>query len=302
MEDFKNEFSWSKSRDNIFRECARKYYFNHYGSWGGWSLDASERVRKTYVLKQLKNRFMWVGEVVHRCIEISMKNMKNGIAPLPLDEIVQITINLMRQDFKYSREGRYWQRPKSCALFEHEYNVQIEDEKWQEIARHGEACIRNFYTSEVFEKISAIPTARWLEIENLSSFQFNEAKVFVKLDYAYKEEKGRIVIMDWKTGRGDTEDNSVQLGCYAIYGLDKWEVNVNQIETVEFNLASNSTTSYEVSGTQLEAVKGYIKGSMDDMRQLLRDRENNVACEEDFPKTDQTALCQNCNFLKVCKP
>ncbi|NOZ64350.1 MAG: hypothetical protein GXO71_05370, partial [Caldiserica bacterium] len=46
MKELVNEFSWSKSRDIIFRECPRKYYFNYYGSWGGWKFDAPERTRQ----------------------------------------------------------------------------------------------------------------------------------------------------------------------------------------------------------------------------------------------------------------
>ena len=37
----KNTFSWSVSRDNVLRECPRKYWFNYYGHWGGWSARGS---------------------------------------------------------------------------------------------------------------------------------------------------------------------------------------------------------------------------------------------------------------------
>jgi len=56
MSTFKNEFSWSISRDRVFQTCPRQYYFNYYGYWGGWETDAPERTRQIYVLKQLKNR------------------------------------------------------------------------------------------------------------------------------------------------------------------------------------------------------------------------------------------------------
>ena len=32
--EFRNNFSWSVSRDSTFLECPRKYYFNYYGAWG----------------------------------------------------------------------------------------------------------------------------------------------------------------------------------------------------------------------------------------------------------------------------
>ena len=39
---FKNDFSWSFSRDSAFNTCKRKYYYSYYGSWGGWNKDADE--------------------------------------------------------------------------------------------------------------------------------------------------------------------------------------------------------------------------------------------------------------------
>jgi len=30
-----NEFSWSRSRDNTFQDCRRKYFYHYYGSWVG---------------------------------------------------------------------------------------------------------------------------------------------------------------------------------------------------------------------------------------------------------------------------
>ena len=69
MSTFKNEFSWSISRDRVFQICPRQYYFNYYGYWGGWENNAPQRIKQIYVLKQLKNRYMWAGAKVHDCIE-----------------------------------------------------------------------------------------------------------------------------------------------------------------------------------------------------------------------------------------
>ena len=78
MADFKNEFSWSKSRDSLFSECRRKYYFNHYGFWGGWKIDAPKEVRELYILKNLISKEMWVGQVVHKIIENVLSQLKLG--------------------------------------------------------------------------------------------------------------------------------------------------------------------------------------------------------------------------------
>ena len=92
MSTFKNEFSWSISRDRLFQTCPRQYYFNYYRYWGGWETDAAERTRQIYVLKQLKNRYMWAGAKVHDCIERTLTNLQRGISVLDVDQIVDITL------------------------------------------------------------------------------------------------------------------------------------------------------------------------------------------------------------------
>jgi len=70
--DLTNDFSWSRSRDNVFSECKRRYFYHYYGAWGGWEAGATEEVRRLYVLKQLASRQMWAGRVVHDAIEMAL--------------------------------------------------------------------------------------------------------------------------------------------------------------------------------------------------------------------------------------
>ena len=74
--NFKNEFSWSKSRDEVFNECKRKYYFNHYGFWGGWDPASPDKIRELYVLKNLSSRHIWIGQVVHDIIKYCLPQQR----------------------------------------------------------------------------------------------------------------------------------------------------------------------------------------------------------------------------------
>ena len=157
MSTFKNEFSWSISRDRVFQACPRQYYFNYYAYWGGWETDAPERTRQIYILKNLKNRYMWAGAKVHDCIKHTLTNLQRGISVLDVDQIVSITLNKMRDEFRSSREKRYLTHPKTCALFEHEYDVPISDDDWKKTADNLEQWLRNFYSSETFEMLKELP-------------------------------------------------------------------------------------------------------------------------------------------------
>ncbi len=300
MKELVNEFSWSKSRDIMFRKCARKYYFNYYGGWGGWKLNAPERTRQIYILKQLTIRYIWIGQVVHSCIERSMKNLYRGIRPLNMEEIIQITLKMMRGDFVSSQRKRYLRKPKTCALFEHEYDIDVDKEAWNRVFGHVEECLRNFYDSKVYQKVCSLPKDNWLEIEEFSHFWLDYVKVSVSLDFACKEGKD-VIIYDWKTGKSEKmERDNTQLACYALYAMEKWEVPIANIKTIEYNLARNETYEFPVDEAVIEGVKEYMKGSIRDMKELLRDEDLNEAVEDDFTKTTDENVCSQCNFRKVC--
>jgi hypothetical protein len=239
MSTFKNKFSWSITRDRVFQICPRQYYFNYYGYWGGWETGAPERTRQIYILKNLKNRFMWSGSKVHDCIKHTLTNLQRSISVLDVDQIISITLNQMREEFRSSREKRYLTHPKTCALFEHEYDVDILDADWKKVADNAVQCLKNFYASETFDLLKDLPHQMWLEVEDFSSFNLNNAKVWAVLDCSFRTEGGGITIIDWKTGKSMSEDVSMQLSCYAMYAMEKWKVDSEKVKLIEYNLLAN---------------------------------------------------------------
>lgn len=300
MTDLKNEFSWSKTRDEMFRKCPRQYYFQYYGSWGGWELHSPERTRKMYVLKQLQSRQMWAGSKVHDCIKRALQNLRRGIEPMLEKEAIDATLALMRNDYANSMRGDYWKNPKSCGFFEHEYQLNLPKQVWKDTADHVVRCLQTFYNSQIYKDIQEIPLDHWLEMEDFSSFQLDGIKIHVVLDFSYRDSEGRVVIYDWKTGRSDEARNEVQLACYSYYATEKWNVKPEQIKTIEFNLSSGRMHDYSLKGKGLESILHHIRGSIRDMRLLLDDFQSNLASEERFTFTDRESLCNFCNFKKVC--
>ena len=298
----KNKFTWSVSRDGVFRECPRQYYFQYYGSWSGWEFDAPERTRNLYVLKQLKNRAMWVGQVVHDCIKRSLDNISRGIPVLPLEEIMSITRDRMRQDFRSSRAGAYWNNPKTnCGLYEHEYNIDTTDEQWRESADQVDQCLRNFYQSETYDTLLKTPREDFLEVERFSNFDLDGDEVTIKLDCAIRD-RDKIVIYDWKTGRSEQSGLSFQMACYAYYASNHYRIPVKHVVTRRFELLQDEVYEQSVGEASLEELLGYIRGSIKDMKSLLDDPDKNTAGENNFAKVEKREVCYRCNFFKVCKP
>jgi hypothetical protein len=188
MTELKNEFSWSKTRDEVFKTCLRQYWFSYYGYWNGWLENALERTRQIYILKNLKNRQMWAGEKVHECIQRSLYNIRRGIKVLPVDEIVSITLDQMRAEFRSSKLKTYLKKPKTCALFEHEYEIELTDEQWKEVANNVETCLRNFYASDIYYGLKSYPKSDWLEVEEFSSFHLDDIKINLAIDCPSRRE------------------------------------------------------------------------------------------------------------------
>ncbi len=298
-----NTFSWSASRDDLFRECPRKYYFTYYGHWGGWQENAPPRTRDIYILKQLKNRPMWVGQEVHACIARSLQNLSRGVPLLGLDEILKITRSGMRQEFRDSRSGRYRQNPKVYfGFFEHEYEVDVSNEQWKESATTIEQCLRNFYGSEVFESLKRMDPSYFLEVEQFSSTYLDGAELRIKLDCATRE-GSTIVVWDWKTGRREAETGlTLQMACYAYYAKKKFRADPTQVQTRLFDLYRGRLHKETMTQRGLDEKLDYVRGSIKDMHALLDDPSKNVATEERFRKVERADVCLKCNFFRVCKP
>ena len=303
----RNEFSWSLSRDRALRECARKYYFTHYGMWGGWERRADPRTREIYLLKNLKTRRMWAGTVVHEAIRRSIRLLRNGQEVLPADEIVRITLARMRADWAASRRGSNREDPKRTpGLLEHEYDLPVTDAQWREVADRVVTCLRNFYASPFFERLRVLEPGRWIEAEDLRAFELplgeESVRVWVQLDAAFRDEDGGIVIVDWKTGRSreSADDHRAQLTCYALYATQAFGVPIERVRLIEFNLLGGEVIQHRVGAMDIEGARAFIQGSVLDMRALLASPDENLALEEDFPRTADPATCRRCPFLRVC--
>ncbi len=304
MAELRNELSWSRSRAGSFEACPRRYWFDYYGSWGGWSDRSEPRTRELYVLKKLSTRWMWIGSVVHEAIENVLRALQRGERP-EASAVAEATIGRMRADYLDSRSRRYRERPgKHLGLFEHEYGIEVSKQAWKEGADHARACIVRFFESDYAATFADLPAESWLPIETLDTFEMEGDLVHVKLDAAFRRPDGRVEIVDWKTGRRDDASEGgdrVQLACYALYALEKgWVDRPEDIVTVEYSLAAKKPHVREVDPAAIVQVREFIRTSIGGMKARLDDVENNVGREERFEATPSPGNCRWCKFRRAC--
>ncbi len=296
-----NDFSWSKTRDEVFRLCPRRYHYDYYASWGGWKEDAPPEVREAYVLKKLKTRRMWGGHLVHRAIERSLTNLVRGIPVLEADRIVEITLDLMRNEYRFSKRGNY-RRAKGTGLLEHEYGLDVPAGEWQSLAADVEKCLRHFYASPIFGSIRSLSREDILEVEELSQFDFEGTRCWVTLDAAWREPSG-LVIADWKTGQTEPGGHELQLAGYSLYASQRWGLAAESITLLEYNLLLDHLHRYRSDRATVERTRAYIRGSIADMKSLLADPGRNVPLPvERFARARDREACLPCNYRRVCRP
>ncbi|HCP33097.1 MAG TPA: hypothetical protein DIT94_01850 [Deltaproteobacteria bacterium] len=295
-----NEFSWSHSRDRLFSECQLKYYYHYYGSWGGWEKNASERIRKLYVLKNLTNRKMWVGTVVHKTIESLLSKIKNGEILDTFENINSEMIESMRKDYKNSVDGKYNNNPKQyCGFTEHVYFEPVSRSEWKEISEQAEHCLRVFWNSDLFEKFKSTDAQYILEIEKLSYFMLDGIKVYVSPDYCVIED-GLVNVYDWKAGKTLSDATDAQLACYALYASQTWGVEAELLRLVEYNLYHDVIKEHHCDGVDFKGIKEQIFESVVKMKSLLMDAEGNMALEESFKPAEDKRVCTRCKFRGAC--
>ena len=299
--EFKNRFSWSFSRNNAFNACKRKYYYSYYGSWGGWNKDADELSKKLYLLNKMSSLPMLAGTIVHDEVERTLKAVRYG-RNADIVKSKENVIKVFKQSWAQSKNKDWEDNPKwKTNLFEHFYNQKPTDEALLDIRDLMLNSIDGFFASDSYRFIQTMSDSQWLAIEDLDSFEVHGAKLWVKLDFAIRHGE-RVYIYDWKTGKV-AKENEVQLAIYALYAQQKWDVDLNLIRLFDVYLNQQLPVKVKPTKRLIDSAKVFIETSIDAMKDLLTDVENNKTEIDLFPMVGEdreSYPCSYCSFQTVC--
>jgi len=283
-------FAWSASRHDTFATCPRKYYYSYYGI-----LEDPEVQR----LKQLSALALWAGSVVHETIEDFLRT-NDAIPEFAVQEalIRAVVHERMLKEWKESENGT-----NGFRLFEHEYTQPIEQEDKKILVGIVMRSLRNFFKSPLLREAFKVSRSAWLSMEELVSFQVDDVPVFLRMDLAFRDGRGRVRIVDWKTGRRAGKFNDVQIAGYALYAAERgWAQSATEISTELAYLIWPRYVRKDVTQPVLDTARGFVTRSAKTMRALLHDPHANTARIEDFPRIDRPRICRRCNFRKLCFP
>lgn len=285
-----SEFSWSVSRHDCFATCRRRYFYSYYAA-----PDDPEIQR----LKRLSALPLWAGSVVHETIEKVLKSHDRLPSDVEQEALVRSAVHSqMLGEWRQSEAGS-----PHFRLFEHEYQVPVDPEDKKIAVGTVMRSLRNFFKSETLRQAFAAGRERWLTVEDLVSFKVGETTVYLRMDLAYRRDDGRVVIVDWKTGRGEGRFNEVQLAGYALCAVEHgWVQEPEQILTELAYLAIPRYVRRSVDRAKLAHARSFIAKSAGNMKALLLDPVANLARLEDFPMIDRPRVCRRCNYRRLCFP
>ena len=298
-----NDFSWSVSRDRLFRECERAYYYTYYGSWGGWERNADPRVRKLYILKNLQTLDMWAGSIVHEIIAEALRRYAMDRRAISAEDLKQRARAKLRRGW-VEAVNREWERsPKKTNLFELYYGDgrTLPRETTDRLRDKVYEALDNFAGSTVLESILATPYVNWRPVDKLDAFDVDGVKVWAAVDFAFTDPHGATRILDWKTGAERPDELRIQLGCYALYAVERWRTPLEAVRVAAVYLVNQpKIVENPITADLLAETRQFILDSAASMRARLDDPVANTASEDAFPCTDNVRSCRRCNFREVC--
>ncbi|HET9314723.1 MAG TPA: PD-(D/E)XK nuclease family protein [Vicinamibacteria bacterium] len=289
-EPARSGFSWSISRHDTFQSCRRRYFYAYYVA------PEDPEVRR---LKRLSALPLWAGSVVHETIEELLKAREKMPSETEQEAIVRAAV--------HSRMLGDWRASEAASpdfrLFEHEYGTPVEAEDKKIVVGIVMRSLRNLFRSQALQEAFAVGRSQWLTVEDLASFHVGDVEVLLRMDLAFRDREGRVVIVDWKTGRNEGRFSEVQLAGYALYAAERgWVASPEELRTELAYLAVPRYVRRTVDSRKLEHARRFIAKSAGTMKSLLLDPLANRGRLEDFPMIDRPRTCRRCNFRKLCFP
>lgn len=305
MKELVNNFSWSVSRDQLFRSCERAYYYQYYGSWGGWERNADARTRKLYLLKNLKTLPMWAGTIVHDTVAEALRRYAQQGTPVRTGELQAKARMKLRQGWSEAVNQEWRNSPKRKTNLQELYygnGKQLPREQTERIRSLVYDCLETFCNSSLLKEILAVPYMNWKRVDELEQFNLNGTPVWCALDMAFEDPAGTLKIIDWKTGSRESDAVREQLACYAFFAQQKWQLPPENMRILGVFLKhSGEPKEYPITSADLVNAQESILSSAAAMRSKLADVESNTPlAEEEFRLCDNPAECRNCKFREIC--
>lgn len=295
-----SKIEWSYSRRETFDRCLRQYYYQYYGAKQRTAKDEPYKDKLNF-LKELSNRHLRIGKIIHIIIKTHLNNLQKG-ERWSLSYLSDWASNIYQRDLEYSKKFQSGYLPDEdkyppVLLSEFYYKYDNAEALWMESRERLLEALGNFIKNSEFERFRLGVTQPKAIVERLFHLKQEYFSISGQIDLAYNE-KGRIVVADWKIGGSNDNDDCLQLLSYALWAKDNFKCFANDINLYIVHLGNNSISHFEVDERKLLNVKAYIIQDIERMQSL--DIYGCNAIVDVFTPCGHSKICDLCSFRELC--
>lgn len=287
------EFSWSYSRWKTFNKCKRAYFYR-YCVPDGWDKYAAPDVKKTYLLKNIVSRNIWVKNIIAEALRetLTVDTARNRTEFIKLlgDKIFR----------RFSRGfvellNRDWQDdPRKLNLFEIYYS-RIPIREIEEIPERIKSFVACLFDEGLCDELLAVNYLDWKAFSVPLSFDLSGIKCWAAPDLIWRTRgEMKILFINYGSFADDNGFWQIPAGLLAFYAEKFYRISQDNIECKAF--FSDGINSKMLSGFESPyAVRELVIKSSAQMLSLSGNTEDSYPCDRVAPSE-----CENCNFRELC--
>jgi PD-(D/E)XK nuclease superfamily len=289
--------NWSYSRRESLDQCPRRYFYQYYA---GCIASPAARDEVKY-LREIKNRHLRIGELLHLAIGTYFKKKKLG-TDLPPSWLQSWVRKLFAADQQYSRSIR-----AGGAVSTEQYPPTLLDEillggggekVLQPATEQLAGSIQRFFADDAFKPFRVLGSKPDSRIEHKLSLSGYPVPVSGKVDLAVYD-GGSAIIVDWKLGcASDGGAESLQLATYGLWAQSTYRLPAAQIRIVKAHLADGAVVDFKSDDESLDNARLRIHQDLERMSILHRYGEAGTV--EAFTPSPHGRVCRLCPFRQIC--
>ena len=291
---------WSYSRRNVLEQCARRYYYQYYGSLLKPS-NSDPQKEKLNFLKNLENRHLRIGNILHSVIRTYLYKQQNG-EQWSLNRLLSWSRKIYSKDLAFSRQYEHGNPlPKDdyppVLLLEFYYGWSDAESLCSNAEERLIAALTNFMTSRNFAQFREGATDPSTLIEAPTNMKNNYYSLSGKVDLAYMK-NGKVIIVDWKTGGSSSGDDSLQMLAYALWVKHRFECPVDAIKLHKVYLEDNTFSTYHIGEKEIARVEARIIQDLERMQEAENHARRGLV--NAFTPCAQPKVCELCQYREIC--
>ncbi|MFA7230774.1 MAG: hypothetical protein WC071_05850 [Victivallaceae bacterium] len=285
-------FSWSLSRDNLFKFCQLAYFFHYYAALGGHYQHCAEPVRLLHRLKQLVSCQQWENNIFSESVREYFLTKSGDDYPVDSDALFNLAHRRFAQGKRSVLLEEWRNDAKLTNLFETYYGEKnferLFDSAWQNISDQ----IKTFTGSECFQYLQRLDALAWKRFKPPFEFKLGETAIWLSPDLCWSAQGGIYFLSFTNT---DTY-NLDQAALYKIFAQTVRNIPPDKTFVCNYNIATGNWTFIDNVSLNISATLEKIDFSTAAMRAKIS--EYNTVDQDNFEVYSEH--CPQCRFRHYC--